>query len=883
MNMQGRGFAVAELTLVVGSAFAGCVLPAQAATVLPSSTSALRFQDFPGGNPFSLAAGSTIETRPAAVDALSGDTSAVWQLNSFGSILSAQTGVAFAGAGVVNNAAGATIEGATAITFGNGNSSVSNAGTLRGSGGVAILFGSGNDALEVSGGSIEGHVEQGDGRDSLTLTGGAIVSLDQGGGLDTALVSGGRIIGAFNDGDFFTMTGGRIGSVDLKQADNEMRMSGGQIDGKVNAEQGRDLFELSGGTIGGMVDLGSGDNTARISGGAIAGQFVTGSGADRFVWDTAGTLGGTVSLGTGNDTATLARHTPASLAASPLIDGGLGSDTLLLGDTVADAPGQWVNWETATLRGATDLRLLGSTLQLGDAASGTGTLNVENGAVLSVQGAAAVRPLGAGQLATLNNAGTIDLARHGASVSDSLTVAGHYAGAGGRLIVQSRLDGDGAPSDRLIVSGGTLSGTTGIVVQNLGGAGAATQRDGILVVEAVNGAGGGGRFGLATAVAAGAYEYLLFKGGEGGAENWYLRSSLTPGSEPPAAPVAPATDSAALNALPPTDVSALPSAPPAGGAPVLLYRPEAALQAAVPEVTRLVGMSMLGTFHQRMGAQALLREQGERTSRGWGRVFGQSLESRWQGTVSPSFDGELAGVQAGGDALVGRDNADRLGVFVSVARAHGSVKGYALGREDKPVGSVSVDGYGLAGYWTHLWQDSGYVDTVLMGSWFDGETRSRGDSVRTDVKGRGLTASVEAGRPFRVSDDLAIEPQAQLIWQKNRFDDTSDPFSTIGYDVGDGWTGRVGVKLSRPDEGAAAVSPYFKANLWHSLGGSDRTRFGSDDIVTERRSTWAEFGAGLTQQMTKRVSLYGSIEVGQSVDGADRSSFGGNVGVRVLW
>ena len=59
--------------------------------------------------------------------------------------------------------------------------------------------------------------------------------------------------------------------------------------------------------------------------------------------------------------------------------------------------------------------------------------------------------------------------------------------------------------------------------------GAATLQDGIMVVEAANGGTTArGAFALSGPVAAGAFEYFLFKGGvsAGTDENWYLRSTL---------------------------------------------------------------------------------------------------------------------------------------------------------------------------------------------------------------------------------------------------------------------------------------------------------------------------------------------------------------------
>ena len=58
--------------------------------------------------------------------------------------------------------------------------------------------------------------------------------------------------------------------------------------------------------------------------------------------------------------------------------------------------------------------------------------------------------------------------------TNSLTIEGNYVGTGGRLNVRTALGADSAPSDRLVISGGAASGTTGIGVTNVGGSGALT-------------------------------------------------------------------------------------------------------------------------------------------------------------------------------------------------------------------------------------------------------------------------------------------------------------------------------------------------------------------------------------------------------------------------
>ncbi|MGI6852082.1 autotransporter outer membrane beta-barrel domain-containing protein [Mesorhizobium sp. 1B3] len=100
-------------------------------------------------------------------------------------------------------------------------------------------------------------------------------------------------------------------------------------------------------------------------------------------------------------------------------------------------------------------------------------------------------------------------------------------GNSGSLLLNTVLASDGAPSDRLIVTGNE-TGLTRIFVTNVGGPGDLTTADGILVDQDINGVSNGA-FVLGNVVAAGPYEYHLVRGGTspGTENNWYLVSHAT--------------------------------------------------------------------------------------------------------------------------------------------------------------------------------------------------------------------------------------------------------------------------------------------------------------------------------------------------------------------
>ena len=258
-------------------------------------------------------------------------------------------------------------------------------------------------------------------------------------------------------------------------------------------------------------------------------------------------------------------------------------------------------------------------------------------------------------IGNLLNQGAIQLAS-GESIGNVLEVRGNYMSAGGSMAINTFLGGDGSPSDRLVINGGAATGSTSVHVTNVGGPGALTTANGILVVDAISGATTSpGAFSLSNPeLRAGAFDYRLFQGGVSGSPNdWFLRSTLV---SPPIPPVPP---------VPPPPLS-----------PII--GPELATYGVVQPLARQLGLSILGTLDDRVGdtyepdgcavAPALPRlvrsicrprsQRGADQEAGpapcplfspsvWGRFFGQTIHNHYQAFADPSASGNLGGFQGG--------------------------------------------------------------------------------------------------------------------------------------------------------------------------------------------------------------------------------------------
>lgn len=835
------------------------------------------------------------------------------------------------------------------ITFGAGTDSiVMDSGTISG----AVNQADGQDTLEISAGQITGNVQQGSQIDDFQMTGGTIGSLSQGDGLDTFTMSGGHIIDFFEDGDHAVMTGGRIGRVNMKLDDNYYNMSGGTVDRNVVTGLGRDTIVISGGVIGGNISTSSGIDSVTVSGGSIGNGIKTGNDADTFAWS-GGIIYNGIELEAGNDTATLTNLTNGNMGGMTLLSGGTGTDSLTFDNVTSDDVARFQGWENVSATNDTELTFE-SNLVLGDAGTGTGAFNIDSSStVFAGAPDTGVQAFSAGHLANVINAGRIDLSTGNGSAANSFTIAGNYTGNNGLLFLDTVLGDDFSASDKLVISGGTASGTTGMSIINQGGVGGLTTQNGILVVEGINGTNtGSGTFALNDPVAAGAYEYFLFKGGvtAGTGENWYLRSTINnssgataaaeqnddnppvlpaaPEVEPPAPPPAPppppetpaegsgvveppvlAGDPAPAAPPPPPQAAAAdaPVNPPADGfiAPPLpgsspppnrgatpvegdnvpLYRVEVPTYSVVGPAARETALATLGTFHERRGEQGVVNPGGN-FSAAWGRAFGQSTEQGWDGTVSPSIDGNLYGIQAGIDVLGwehGNGHRDIAGLFFGYSSLDADIKGQALGWNGLDVGSLNLDTTSFGGYWTHIGPSGWYLDGVLMGSWFSGDATSD-RNLGVDIDGSAITASLEGGYPVPLSESWTIEPQAQLIWQHLSLDDQSDEFSAVSFDNDDGIIGRLGFRVQGKYQTSSGLfQPYLKANLWHGFSSTDTVRFDSDAIETEGESTSLELGGGIVHDFTEKFSAFAIADYTFVLDGGNKEIFEGNIGVRVKW
>lgn len=512
--------------------------------------------------------------------------------------------------------------------------------------------------------------------------------------------------------------------------------------------------------------------------------------------------------------------------------------------------------------GALNLALESSTLTGGTRLEAGNTLN------LSVDRASTWNVAGDATVTRVWNTGTIDLAQAGTPAGKTLRVTNDYTGNGGTLVLSTQMGGDASATDKLVLDGARATGDTALRIRHAGGEGAQTV-NGIRVVETRNGGStestafrldplSDGYRTNTGSIAAGAYDYHLSQGGNGGqAEDWYLVSSLR----------------AAGNVIPP-------------------LRPEVGAYLN----NKLAASTMLfHTLRDRQGTAAGLAPAQDAAAsdrgHGWIRMAGSATARDGAQGLHSSDTRYL--VHAGSDVFrwsVG-DGSLRVGAMGTYGGSRNASNNGQLSAHGK------VDGYGAGIYGTWYGNrstDTGpYVDTWVMYGAYDNEVSGEGLPTES-YRSSNLVASVEAGHAFQIHESanakMYLEPQLQIIYSSYHADTHVEQGGTVVSRLSENSvTTRLGVRLhgdvKHPETAASAwgaqrMRPFAEINWWHGPA-SQAAQF--DALVVSEALPENRFEAkvGLQGDITRRLAVWGSVGVETGAN--DFTQGKAQVGMRYRW
>jgi outer membrane autotransporter protein len=603
-----------------------------------------------------------------------------------------------------------------------------------------------------------------------------------------------------------------------------------------------------------------------------------------------------VTFGAGTGTINF-NHTSTDYVFAPAISGN-GTVNVLAGITTLTAAN--------TYSGTTNVE--GGTLRAGalNAFSPNSATIVGGGGTLDLNGFSQT-------LSSLTNAGLVSMGT--ATAPGTVLTATNYIGAGGTIRLNTFLGADGSPSDKLVVNGGSAIGNSFLQIINAGGPGAETVANGIAVVQAINGGTTTpGAFALVGEVRGGAFDYDLFRGGLGGSSpnDWFLRSTFTVGPPevvPPQPPILPPDPPPGL--LPP------------GVFPII--GPEIATYGVVQPIARQLGMTTLGTLHDRIGDTLLNANMGTPCSSdsdtrdgilhkapvkaptdcpagwgpaAWGRVLGQQIDNHYRAFADPRASGQLLGFQSGIDLWRGESmpgHRDAAGIYFGYANADVGVTGLvtneaATGYVLRKTGNLNLDAWSGGAYWTHYGPSDWYVDAVAQVTHYEAAASTQ--FARLATTGLGFVSSLETGYPVPLpllGPGFVLEPQAQIVWQSVSFDDANDGLGEVALGTTSGASGRVGLRgrWTIVGDSGQVWQPYVRANLWRDWGAQATTTFSGADLVPLlEQATRLQLGGGLSARMSANVSFYANADyqfaVGDTAGGR-RDGIRGAAGVRYTW
>lgn len=793
----------------------------------------------------------------------------------------------------------------------------------------SLDFGAGDDILEVAGTvSGNGTIDMLDGDDTLILHDGADLSalataIDGGAGNDTLtadIASQATLGGATGFENLvkqgegrFTIAGpadSQFGSVQIHQG--ELEIAAGAVvdpettvvdedatltvDGSYLGTTGDDSFDLSGTLAGeGSIDLLDGDDVLTINTGAVidfigtfdaSGQdgedsfVLAGDGEESFEAGLIGTVftGFEAFLKEGTGTWTLAGTgsndwtvVEGSLVGDSDGFGGdidIGTAGTVVFDQAADGSydhrisgdGTLVKRNAGTLVFSGDHGFSGSTrIEAGGLqvdGSLPGDLVIASGAILSGTGMVGRVSAPAGSFVDPGNA---------AYPFGTLTVAGDFAG-GGTVRINTVLGDEHSDTGRLVVQG-DVSGRSALLVNPWSGDGAMTEGDGIQVVQ-VDGESADDSFRLAAPVQAGAYEYLLYQGGDKDDNDWYLRSELIDGS----------------------DAGNGGNDDNGGGEPPV---PAPAFRYGVPgyvlghQLNLEYGFSVLGDLRSRVGDQGRITTEDGRQKPAdfWARMYAHDLDI--DGTRFSAHDVQMFATQFGMDvhSTVEGDASTHFGLMASIggSRAALSDNERARAGERGLAGRMETKTKGIGTYWTYFGANGGYID--LAGQLLHYRNQYR-DAVLDagHQSGWGGTASVEVGISSAMGNSgWFVQPELQVAYQHLSLGHFIDNISDVEEINDNALRARAEVRFARAPKswlGMGNASPYVGVGVQRDYRDAVAVTVGGTTLNDAIPDTSGDLSVGFTGDLAKGVELHFDTRYQKSTHGR-RDGVRANLGVRV--
>ncbi|HEY9273755.1 autotransporter outer membrane beta-barrel domain-containing protein [Achromobacter sp.] len=581
------------------------------------------------------------------------------------------------------------------------------------------------------------------------------------------------------------------------------------------------------------------------------------------------------------------------------VTSGGTTTTIEAGQVKLDATGSTLTGDVLADSGVVDISLKNASVLTGALISRDGRIDR-----LGVDATSTWNVRGDSSFGTLSNSGIVSFVAPDAHAGFKTVTVNDYVG-GGTLVMNTRLGDDASLTDKLVIDGGSTSGTTAMRIVNAGGAGGQTTQ-GIRLVETINGgtttadafrldAGSTGYRGSAGTIAINGYDYSLVRGGTNGvASDWYLTSIYTPGGEvDPETPEPPVTEPGGPGE--PGGPLTPPEITPPGGEDFVNVSPESgAYLGNQLAATRMFMHSLHDRAVTRIPSGDAADKSGDAL---WARVKGShdSGLRLTQGKVDVDTDSYV--MQLGGDVLHARAGQEGV-VLAGVMAGYGDARANSTSRLMLPGSNASVNarargkvtGYSVGVYATAYANDAtrlgAYADSSLQYARYSNQISSELGSARYHANA--WMASVETGyavQPFAPGSALAamvVEPQVQVAYVRYDAADATLPGMKLESGSANSVTTRVGARVYPlgKSEASATVRPFLEANWLHTTG-TPRVEIGDGRFSAKPLRDAAELKVGAEGRIGK--SLYLAGQVSGVAGSGDQRGFGGMLNLTYRW
>jgi outer membrane autotransporter protein len=440
----------------------------------------------------------------------------------------------------------------------------------------------------------------------------------------------------------------------------------------------------------------------------------------------------------------------------------------------------------------------------------------------------------AGSTLSHEQGGTIegDLINSGAiywvNLGQTINYTGNYtANPGATLSSETYLGGDSSATDRMAVNEDT-SGTTAVTIRPIAGSPGAKTNVGIDVISV--GGNSAGTFTLANTLKAGAFQYFLKQGGDGGnAGDWYLVSRYRDG-------VAGYVASQAINAE--------------------------------------QGFASVSTYHQRRGGNIATDSDGRQS---WLRTYGSRYSA--DGSDFASYDAHFYGFGLGQDLWVGQTNTgtqSRLALTADFSHANAD-----LSNRDHNAGDMSGQTWSLGLDYSRLATSGTYLDVVGKVAHISNDFGivDTGNAKQDGLRG---TLSLETGIPVDLGGNWQIEPQAQLIYLHTRYDGFTDSVSDLPSYTADAVRGRIGARISTHalSDDNSQSDLYGIVNMIHDFTNGSSMNINGSKVSDDFGFSGYDVGLGGAYTVSNSTALYAQTVYRKAFDG-NADGVSAYVGVKV--